>query len=170
MPGPSELRDASSLAELLRQEMAERGFTLSQLVSRSDVPRTTMYRWLSGESVHPYHRAGLLRVAAGLGLRKVDANRLLRAAGFPSLEELAASGDPDVLALLAYWSSPVRNNLPADLTSFVGRGEEITTVAELVCHKLGSPHERDKIVRYGPANGRSDRNLPCSTCLLCRQR
>ena len=129
------MRDALSLAELLRQEMAERGFTLRQLVSRSDVPRTTMYRWLSGESVHPYHRAGLLRVAAGLGLRKVDANRLLCAAGFPSLAVLAAAGDPDEVTLLAHWSSAVRNNLPADLTSFVGRGEEITTVAELVCHK-----------------------------------
>ncbi len=134
-PKAHRLPDASSLAALLRQFMTERGLTQEQLAVRSGVPKTTIHRWLNGKSEHPYHFDGLLHVAGVLELRKIDANRLLHGAGFPSLEVLTASGDLDEQTLPARWSAVVRNNLPASVTSFVGRAEEIATVADLLCQR-----------------------------------
>lgn len=124
-----------SVARLLQQHLVERGLSQRQLAAQSGVPVTTIHRWLKEMSTHPYHRGGLLKVAIALKLRRTGVNRLLNAAGYPSLDALASTDDPDELALLAHWTSAVRNNLPADLTSFVGRDEEIMEVAELVCRE-----------------------------------
>ena len=128
-----EMFTPPALAELLSRHMAERGLTLTALARQADVSKTTIYRWLTGKSVHPYHRVGLLKVAAALDLRKVPASRLLQAAGLPPIESLATTSDTEVLALLRRWLAPVRNNLPAALTSFVGREEEIAEVAQTLC-------------------------------------
>jgi predicted ATPase/transcriptional regulator with XRE-family HTH domain len=127
-----KIRNTPSLAELLRRHMDESGLKQRQLAAKAGVPGATLSRWLSGQSVNPYHRAGMLCVAAALGLRKVSANRLLRAAGLPSIEALSTTADPEELELLKPWLFPARNNLPASLTSFVGRTEEIDWVSELL--------------------------------------
>ncbi|HET7035113.1 MAG TPA: helix-turn-helix domain-containing protein [Thermomicrobiaceae bacterium] len=125
----------SPLAALLQQHMAERGVTQARLAELAELSKATLNRWLNGKSDHPYHRAGVLSLAAALGLSKVETNRLLRAAGLPPLDALVASADPAERALLTRWAAPVRNNLPADLTSFVGRAEEVAAVAELLCRE-----------------------------------
>jgi predicted ATPase/DNA-binding phage protein len=132
MSEPHEMPDASSLADLLTQFAEARGFSQSQLAAEAGISKATLHRWLHGKSTSPYHRAGLLRVAIALELRALDANRLLRAAGLPSLKEIAGSPSSEEQPLLAHWMTPVRNNLPADLTSFVGRSPEIRDVAERV--------------------------------------
>ncbi|HEU5422318.1 MAG TPA: NB-ARC domain-containing protein [Nitrolancea sp.] len=123
----------SPLAVLLTQHMTERGLTQARLAHLTGLSKATLNRWLSGKSDHPYHHLGVLRLAAALGLRKVETSRLLRAAGLPPLDALAASAEPEERALLARWAAPERHHLPADLTSFVGREDEIVTVAELLC-------------------------------------
>ncbi|HEX3723121.1 MAG TPA: NB-ARC domain-containing protein, partial [Nitrolancea sp.] len=127
--------DTPSLAIVLKQYLIDRGMAQGQLATASGVARATLSRWLNGHAVHPYHRGGLLSIAAVLGLRKVEANRLLRAAELPTIDALASSTDPEEQRLLQRWLAPVRNNLPAALTSFVGREAEIAEIAEIVCRE-----------------------------------
>ncbi len=123
---------SSPLAALLGRRMAEAGVSLSQLAIRSNVPKTTLHRWLRGDAVRPYHRAHLLQVAVALQLHRVATNQLLRAAELPSLAVLAKAGVPDEMEVLAHWQPSGPTVLPAPLNSFVGREREITDIAELL--------------------------------------
>ena len=122
----------TSLSSVLSELLGTSGLSQAQLAKRAGLSRATLNRWLRGISSQPYHRAGVLGIAAALDLNRVQANRLLRAAGLPALEVLAASDDLNEQRLLARWQARVRNNLPADLTSFVGRVDEAASVAELL--------------------------------------
>ncbi len=133
MPKGRKLSDSSPLASLLDHYMTERGFSQAELSKRSRVAKATINRWIHGASVHPYYREGLLNVAAVLNLHRVEADRLLQAAGLGTLEGIARTAEPGELKLLSRWTFPVVNNLPADLTSFVGRELERWDVAELLC-------------------------------------
>jgi len=132
MRGAGERQDATPLASLLKQYMDERGLNQTQLAERARLSSATLSRWLNGKSVKPYHRGGLLGVAAALSLPKVSANRLLRAANLPPIDALARTPSAEERTLLERWSLPTRNNLPAGLTSFVGRVDEVTGLAELL--------------------------------------
>jgi predicted ATPase/transcriptional regulator with XRE-family HTH domain len=125
-------RPKGLLATLLQQHMDEHGLNPAQLAIQAGVSRVTVHRWLTGKSRSTYQEDGLLKVAAALGLHKIDANRLLRAANRPSIDALAASSDPVILELLQPWLQPIRHNLPAPLTSFVGRENEIAGLCELL--------------------------------------
>ncbi|HET7597975.1 MAG TPA: AAA family ATPase, partial [Burkholderiales bacterium] len=125
-------RPKGLLATLLQRHMDEHGLNPAQLAIQAGVSRVTVHRWLTGKSRSTYQEDGLLKVAAALGLHKIDANRLLRAAHRPSIDALAASSDPVIHELLEHWLKPIRNNLPAPLTSFVGREAEIDGLCELL--------------------------------------
>ena len=136
MPEHSDQPDPPPLASLLRRYLAERGLSQADLARRAGLSRATVHRWLRGASERPYHRAGVLSAAAALDLRRSETNRLLRAAGFPPLDRISLAPSPEELQLLAHWSTDVRHNLPADLTSFVGREEELASLAELLCDPI----------------------------------
>ncbi len=125
-------RRVSPLAELLRRYLSERGLSQADLARRAGLSRATVHRWLHGASEHPYHRAGVLSAAAALDLHRSETNRLLRAAGFATLDRIALAAVHDEQELLTHWSTDVRNNLPADLTSFIGREDDIDNLAEML--------------------------------------
>ncbi|HET9014038.1 MAG TPA: NB-ARC domain-containing protein, partial [Thermomicrobiaceae bacterium] len=132
MGGAESPQDGPSLASLLTNYMDERGLTQGQLAARAGIAPATLSRWLNRKWTRPYHREGVLSLAVALGLPRVSTNRLLRAAGLPPIDALARSPSGTERALLERWVRPVRNNLPADLTSFVGRDAEVTALAELL--------------------------------------
>ncbi len=133
MPGLPEDSTFPALGSLLKRHMEERGFGQRELAVKSGVSAATLHRWLTGASERPYHRLGLLKIAAALDLPKASTNRVLRSAGYPLLGVKTVSDDPDELLLMKRWFFPVHNNLPANLTSFLGRVEEINEIAELLC-------------------------------------
>ncbi|MGA7672353.1 MAG: AAA family ATPase [Nitrolancea sp.] len=133
MPDRGDPSEVSPLAELLQRYLSDRGLSQADLAKRAGLARATVNRWFHGASERPYHRAGVLSAAAALELRRSETNRLLRAAGYPPLDRIALAPTHDELELLARWSTDVPNNLPADLTSFVGREEDLSSLAELLC-------------------------------------
>jgi predicted ATPase len=82
----------------------------------------------------PHTALDVLRVAATLGLNKVQATRLLLAAGKPTVDALLATTAPDesLWRVLRSWAAAAPHNLPAPLSSFIGRDDETLSVAELL--------------------------------------
>lgn len=116
-----------SLADILARHIGGRKQT--DVARDAGLAKATLHRWLNGTSVSPYHWDGLLQLLATLGLSRAQASRALRAAGLPSIDELWTKY-PARRALLARWQVRAPNNLPAELTSFVGRDDEVATLAE----------------------------------------
>ena len=122
------------LAALLESLMAERGVSFDQLALKSGVHRSTIYRWSKGRVRRAHNLVGLLRVARALELDRGTASRLLELANQPALDSLERSPDlaPEVARLVGHWKLTGIVNLPAELTSFVGREEEQRAVIELI--------------------------------------
>src|SRR4051794_14143298 len=76
------------LAEILRQQMQERGISLEQLAAESGVPKQTIHHWLEGSVRKPHTWQPLMKVARTLDLKKAQASALLHAANQPSLDIL----------------------------------------------------------------------------------
>ncbi len=112
--------------------MQDRGVTQEQLSIRSGVPKATIHRWLTGKSIRPYHRLGLLNLAAALELPRISTNRLLVAAGFAPLHDDQHVSDAEEAELIARWQPGTRTDLPAPLTPFVGRAREVDDIGELL--------------------------------------
>ncbi len=123
------MSDLAPLADVLGRYMRARGLTFEDLAKESGLPRNTVYRWLKGEVRKPQTWQPLATVAATLGLSKSQTNTLLQAAQHLSVEELLdrVRGDED-RELLSQWAVTAPNNLPCQMTSFVGREEEIVNV------------------------------------------
>ncbi|MFN8515099.1 MAG: AAA family ATPase [Chloroflexia bacterium] len=87
----------------------------------------------SGKGV-PHTPLDVLRVAATLGLNKVQTTRLLLAADKPTVDTLLATTAPHELLgrALRPWTIEAPHNLPAPLSSFIGREEETLALAELL--------------------------------------
>jgi predicted ATPase len=125
------------LDAILGHYMSWRGFNQERLARESGVPVATIHRWTHGAVASPYHWEHMLRVAATLGLTRAQANRLLRAAAMPLLDQLETTlgAADDRRQLIERWRVVGRHNLPAALTSFVGRAEEVLDLAELLCER-----------------------------------
>ena len=126
MPDDHSRAGCETLAEILSRHVG--GRKQIDVARNAGLPRATLNRWLRSASDAPYHREGLLRLLAALQLSRAQASRALRAAGLPTIDALAA--DPELSALVARWRVRAPNNLPADLTSFIGREDEVTNLAE----------------------------------------
>jgi predicted ATPase len=121
------------LAEVLNEHKSARGMSLDQLVRASGLPRATVHRWLRGQVATTYYWDHLLRLARALHLTRAQTNRLLAAAGMPPLHRLTEQATTDEERdLLAHWVFTGRLRLPAQLTSFIGREEEIAAISELL--------------------------------------
>lgn len=113
----------------------------------AQLPPQTIQRWLKpgerGEIRVPHSPLDVVRVAATLGLSKASATRLLLAAGKPSVDALRDTLPPPSLsaepALSGYdllrralhpWAAAAPHNLPADLSSFIGRETELVALAD----------------------------------------
>lgn len=127
------MSDLAPLADVLTRYLKARRWTFEDLAEEAGLPRNTVYRWTQGEVRKVRHWQDLARAAAALRLSRFQTNRLLRSTRQPPVEELLERAKSDeARELLARWAVSAPNNLPDQLTSFVGRDEEIESVTELL--------------------------------------
>ncbi|MEZ4573003.1 MAG: AAA family ATPase [Thermomicrobiales bacterium] len=126
-----------NFSTLLDELMTERNVSIDQLERASGVSRSTIYRWREGRVGRAYTLGNLLRIARSLGLDRITTSRLVQAAGHAPLDRLQATvDDPAIQELLDHWKPTAFANLPAELTSFIGRDDELMRVADLL-HRQG---------------------------------
>jgi tetratricopeptide (TPR) repeat protein len=93
--------------DLLNEYAQRTGFGADRLAQLAGLPKQTVASWLGGRVRQPRQWQPVVRVAAVLRLNEREANRLLGAAGWPSLAELRTgalqNGEPDELALFLHW-------------------------------------------------------------------
>lgn len=133
---------------------------LSRLLARSHVSRAKLIqgsgravsaaalsRWLSGQITSINNPDAVIALADGLGLNRVAADRLARASGFDSIDELVARADSlDARRRVARWERVYTNNLPSPVTRFIGRTQHLREITEL----LGVWDDR-LVTLHGPA-------------------
>ena len=125
-----------SFAEEFENVLSETDTTIRRLSRLSGVPRRTLENWLYGRSQKPRHVEPILMVARELHLPAGDANRLLLAAGYPTIEELVRNKslkDPQLVedwivapnTLIGQQQTGLasQHNLPGANTPFLGRAE-----------------------------------------------
>lgn len=120
------------LAHVLKRLMHERGYSVERLADESRVNKKTLYHWLNGDVRKPQRWQELIAVACALGLKKAQASELLQSAEYPSVDELLPRVKEQDKALLLQWSVTPPNNLPAQMTNFIGRTTEIRRITELL--------------------------------------
>ncbi|MFN2140118.1 MAG: ATP-binding protein [Candidatus Promineifilaceae bacterium] len=125
-----------SFAEEFERVLIETDTSIRRLSRLSDIPRRTLENWLYGRSQRPRHVEPILTVARALHLPAGDANRLLAAAGYPTIEELVRDRSVQNPQLLEDWivapntligqqqtALASQPNLPGANTPFLGRTE-----------------------------------------------
>lgn len=119
---------------MLNQYMRERGYSLERLAQESGVAKQTLHNWLKENGIRrPHSWQSLVRVAVTLQLDKAEVTALLKAAEHPGIDELIThNANKRDIELLDRWITSGPNNLPSDLTSFIGRVEEIGRATQLL--------------------------------------
>ena len=128
----------TTLADVLNGHLKNQGWSFERLAKEAGLPRNTVYRWTQGEVTKIRHWQDLAKIARTLDLNRSQTDALLEAGGHPPIEVLldrtADAADRD---LLARWTRSTPNNLPAPLTSFVGRQQELHRITHLIsAHRL----------------------------------
>lgn len=124
---------SKTLAGVLNGHLTERGWSFEKLAAEAGLPRNTVYRWIRGEVKRVRHWQDLAKAARALGLNRFQTNALLESSRHPTIERLLVdTSDEQSLALLSTWAVSPPNNLPAQLTSFVGRNEELGHLTRLL--------------------------------------
>lgn len=122
-----------SLAEVLNGNLASHGWSFKRLAKEAGLPPNTVYRWTQGEVDRVRHWQDLAKVAHALDLTRSQADALLASGGHPSTDVLLARvTDDDDRDLLARWTRTTPHNLPAKLTSFIGREHELEQITRLL--------------------------------------
>lgn len=122
-----------ALAEILHGHLTKQGWSFERLAEEAGLPRNTVYRWTRGEVKRVRHWQDLARAARALALNTSQANALLAVGGHPPIDVLLKQArNREDRELLARWISTSTNNLPAQLTSFVGREEELMQLTRLI--------------------------------------
>ena len=123
-----------TLAELLRGYLEDRGWSFKRLAAEAEIPESTANRWKTQPEIRRVHQwQYLARIARALGLDQSETDALLMAGGHRPIQTLQTKvTDDGDRALLAHWTHTVPNNLPAQLTSFVGRTDEIAGITHLL--------------------------------------
>jgi predicted ATPase/transcriptional regulator with XRE-family HTH domain len=122
-----------TLANVLNQHLADSNWSFEKLAEASGLPRNTVYRWTKGEVRRVRHWQDVAKVARALMLNRSQTNVLLQIAGHPSIDILLERARDDAdRALLSRWTLVTHNNLPAQLTSFIGREDAVDAIARLL--------------------------------------
>ena len=124
----------TTLADVLNHHLANRGWSFEKLAEEAGLPRNTVYRWSRGEVRRVRHWQDLVKAARALELSRFQANTLLEISGHHAIEVLLERAtDAEDRALLSHWGlTPPPNNLPAQLTSFIGRQDELEHLTRLL--------------------------------------
>ena len=132
------------LADVLTQFIRRSGYTPGQLAKLSGVPKPTIVNWMEGRVRRPRTLNDLVRLTAVLHLNETEASQLLQSAGHPTIAELRLDlqqmPDETLAKLLAFWEqksvtapeSPAPFQAMAHLPYFVGRGEELAQLREIL--------------------------------------
>ncbi|MGI8484217.1 MAG: tetratricopeptide repeat protein [Thermomicrobiales bacterium] len=123
----------TTLAVVLNHHLAKSGWSFEKLAEEVGLPRNTVYRWTKGEVRRVRHWQDLAKVARGLDLNRFQTDALLKIGGHPTVGVLLdrATDEAD-RELLSRWISTSLNNLPAPLTTFIGRHEELERLTWLL--------------------------------------
>ena len=121
-----------SVGEELSRHIQRRGYSLDRLARESGISKATLYRWMRGQVERPYYWENLLYVAGALNLTRVETDRLLYSIRSPLIETLYPRASPQQQELMSRWVTLSRNNLPGELTSFIGREVEMLQTAWLL--------------------------------------
>lgn len=130
------MRNTFQFTDLLEQYVNRVGYNTSQLARLSDLPHRTVANWLEGRVRKPRTREDLLKVAKALHLSASETTSLLKAADYPSIEELWRLSDGrQNRELLAPWAEAINQRSKKapfqafpDLPYFVGRETEIQDI------------------------------------------
>lgn len=128
----------SKFADLLRQYLAEAGWSERQLANRSSLARGTIRNWISGVVDKPRDWRVLVQIAAALHLDATKTSALLQAAQYPTLTQLWVTvrhgADKELFSLWSDTLTRKDSNTPfqaiPDLPYFVGRETEIAVLQE----------------------------------------
>lgn len=124
---------SKTLADVLNHHLTTRGWSFERLAGETGLPRNTVYRWTKAEVRKVRYWQDLAKAGRALQLNKAQATALLEAGGHPSVDVLLdRTTDEEDQKLLARWTRTSPNNLPAQLTSFVGRGDELERITRLL--------------------------------------
>ena len=124
---------ATTLAEALKNHLAHSGWSFERLASEAGLARNTVYRWTNGEVRRVHQWRHLAKAAKALALNRSQTDVLLAAGGHPAIDVLLAKVTDDAdRALLLPWTRTTPNNLPAQLTSFVGRDDALERITCLL--------------------------------------
>lgn len=140
------MRDAhQSFAEELERVLVETDTSIRRLARLSGIPRRTLENWLYGDVRRPRYVEPILQMAQVLHLPAHDVDRVLVAAGHPSLNALKQGKKSVKPELLADWqlapdklmgqnssSLAKQHNLPAASTPFLGRNKLCEELAGLI--------------------------------------
>ena len=122
-----------SLAEILKGHLAKQGWSFKRLANEAGLPPNTVHRWTRGEVKRVRHWHDLAKTARTLNLNRSQTDALLQAGGHPAIEVLLERATAaDDRELLARWTRTTPHTLPAQLTSFVGRRQELDRLTELL--------------------------------------
>lgn len=103
-PRATEERLADVLSDCMRRPSYR--VTAGLLGRMSGVSKATVVNWRDGRVARPRRWQDVVRVADALRLGTVDTDRLLRAAGQPTLAQLAGAAHGNDARLLAAWTGP----------------------------------------------------------------
>jgi hypothetical protein len=134
-----------SFAKEFERVLNETDTGVRRLSRLTGIPIRTLENWIYGRVQRPRHIEPILKAAQALHLPANDTDRLLMAAGYPSLAELKQRGNSVAPELLADWqvapnilvgqrsaALPAQHNLPAQTTPFLGRERDYEEVAALL--------------------------------------
>ena len=138
-------QERGAFAEELERLLAQTDTSVRRLERLSGISRRTLENWLYGQSQRPRQVDSILKIASALHLSAPDTNKLLVAAEYPDLVELMNQTGQVSARLLADWqlapnqllgkknaALPTQDNLPAEVTPFIGRDDASAGLATLI--------------------------------------
>jgi transcriptional regulator with XRE-family HTH domain len=142
MPGKQDQR---SFADELELVLVETDTSIRRLARLSGIPRRSLENWLYGRTPRPRSAEPILHIASTLHLPASETDKLLIAAGYPSLGALIAQDQQIPAQLLADWqlapnqllgqksaAISTQHNLPAEVTPFIGREDAVEKLGAFV--------------------------------------
>jgi transcriptional regulator with XRE-family HTH domain len=98
--------DHPQLADLLKQYIGRANTKPDRLAKSSGVPKSTIVRWLRGETAKPRTWDGVVRIAIALSLSELETTKLLHSVGYPSVAELMTNATGKERELFSPWVKP----------------------------------------------------------------